>query len=543
MGIPLKNLLKVGGLRECKVVAGHSGIDNLVTNVTVMEVPDIVNWLKGNELLLTSLYPIKDDLEAQIQLIEKLYDVGTTALAIKPIRFIDAIPEEMIEKADQFGITLIEIPREISYLDILSPAMNAIFNEKVVLQEDLEQATKLLNEISIANSDFNQFINTLSFLTKSKVLLESHVPFIQVSNQEKCLLPMTAGQLKELEVLRRPVRMIRQNLAHYDESCIVAPIVIDGKLYGTITCWSYNFEFMEVDLAIQEKAASLLSLEFLRKKVRYDIEQQYKNDFLRDLLFNQEVNPQDLVERGKTYGLKEKESYLCIIMSEIEKSNIDLFSKYLSEIEAVIRGMESEVMVGTIRNSVLLFLPRKNRSDQELNKIIERIPKLIEQSVQVRIRLGIGSENKGVRGLRSSFHEAEKAITLGSKLWNQQLIIYFSHLGVYRLIALIENKHELKHFYNESIMKLVAYDEENELALIPTLEQYFTCNESIKETANQLFIHVNTLKYRLQKIKQITGLSLQNSEDKLILQMGLKIHQYNSVIVGRDEIINDLSSI
>lgn len=535
MGIPLKNLLKVGGLRECKVVAGHSGVEKLVTYVTIMEVPDIVKWLKGNELLLTSLYPIKDDLDAQVQLIEKLHAVGTTALAIKPVRFVNAIPKEMIEKADQYGITLIEIPQDISYLDILSPAMNAIFNEKVVLQEDLEQAERLLNEISIAKSDFNQFIETLSFLTKSNVYLESNVPYIHVSTQEQQLLPMSSSQIKELEVVQRPVRMTRQSCDYQEESCIVAPIMIDGELYGAITCWHYHLEFMEVDLAIQEKAASLLSFEFLRKKVKYDIEKQYKNDFLRDLLFNQEMNMQDLVERGKTFGFIENEFYLCIIINEIQKSDDEIFTKRFSQLETEIRRVESDIIAGTIRNSLLLLVPRKNRVNQEMKKMINRFLLQVEQVVRVQVRLGIGSEYSGVRGVRRSFREAEKAITLGSKLWNTQSITYFGDLGVYRIIALIENNNELKHYYNETMEKLIVYDEGNELALIETLEKYFTCNESIKETAGQLFIHVNTLKYRLQKIKQITGLSLQNSEEKLMLQMGLKIHQYYSVLIEKDE--------
>lgn len=535
MGIPLKNLLKIGGLRECTVVAGHRGIDRLITNVTIMEVPDIVKWLKGNELLLTSLYPIKDDLNAQIELIEKLYEVGTTALAVKPIRFVNSIPLEMKKKADQYGITLLEIPETISYLDILSPAMNAIFNEKVVLQEDLEHATRLLNEISISNSDFNHFIETLSSLTKSKVCLESHVPFIQVSPQEDCLLPMTSGQLKELEVIQRPVRMLRKNCDQLDESCIVAPISIDGVLYGTITCWNYHFEFMEVDLAIQEKAASLLSLEFLRKKVRYEIEQQYKNNFLQDLLFNQVMNIQDLVERGKTYGFQESESYLCIIVVEKEKSDKDIFTKRMNQIEALTKGGAPQIIIGTIRNSLILLVPRKKRAAQELKKLIERFQTLIEQIVHERLRLGYGSAYTGVRGIRKSFSEAEKAITLGAKLWNVKSIIHFSNLGVYRLISLIEDSNELESYYEESMKKLVSYDKESELNLIETLELYFVCNESLKKTADQLFIHVNTLKYRLQKIKQITGLSLQNSEDKLMLQIGLKIHQYFSVIIDKDE--------
>lgn len=112
MGIPLKNILNIGGLRECKVIAGHKALNNIVTYVTVMEVPDIVKWLKGNELLLTSLYPIKDNVEAQIQLIEKLKEAGTAALAIKPSRFVEKIPEEMKKRLINMALQLLRFPKK-----------------------------------------------------------------------------------------------------------------------------------------------------------------------------------------------------------------------------------------------------------------------------------------------------------------------------------------------------------------------------------------------------------------------------------------------
>lgn len=535
MGIPLKRLLNVGGLRNCKVVAGQRGINKVVKNVTIMEVPDIIRWLKGNELLMTSLYPIKDDLNEQIQLIEKLHSVGATAIAIKPTRFVKCIPEEMKRQADKYAIAIIEIPEEITYLDILSPVMNAIFNNKVILQEDLEQATTVLTEISISKGCFNYFIQTLSYLTKSKVFLESLVPYITITNQEEYLLPMDSQQYKELEIVQRPLRMLRHNVNNEAESCIVAPIMIDGKLYGTITCWSYNMEFMEVDLAIQEKAATLLSVEFLKKKIEYEIELQYKNDFIRDLLFNQEISKTDLLERGEFYKFNDSEVYLCINISSKGILADDLFKRNINQLEGLIKIVDPNIIVGTIRNILLLMVPTRNLVVTDIKKRIQQLQFSIEQVIQVGIRMGVGTQYSGVRGIRDSYREAEKALSLGAKLWKDKTINYFTNLGVFRLISANENNIEFRNYYDEAMRDLIIYDQGSASDLINTLEFYFSCNESIKETANQLFIHVNTLKYRLKKIQEITKLDISKSDDKFMLYMGLKIHQYFSLIVGKDD--------
>lgn len=525
MGIPLKNILNIGGLRECKVIAGHKALNNIVTYVTVMEVPDIVKWLKGNELLLTSLYPIKDNVEAQIQLIEKLKEAGTAALAIKPNRFVEKIPEEMKKKADKYGITIIEIPEKISYLDILSPVMNAIFNKKIVLQEDLEQATMLLNEISLTRSGFNEFIKTLAFLTKSKIYLESLVPYIKVDDTTE-MMPLSEEQLSELLAIQRPLRMIRYLNKNQAESCIVTPIIIDGYLFGTITSWDYNIEFMEVDLAIQEKASRLLSLEFLRQKVKYEIEQQYKSEYLRDLLLNEDIDTRDLEERGRLYGLKETLPYFLIIIRDkntLNKNNI--FSERLTKVEALLKEIDADIIIGCLRKSLIIMVPYKN---QKINsKILDRIYLNSKKVIHQEVKLGVGSTYQGLSGLRKSYREAEKAVTIGPAIKKDQTIIYFEQLGVYRLISLIKEKKELNHFYEEAIGDLLKYDQESDLDLVYTIEQYFKCNESLKETADKLYIHVNTLKYRLQKIKSLTGLSLQKSEEKLMLHMGLKVFNYH----------------
>ena len=270
MSISLRNSMKLGKFSECEVVAGHQGMDRVIENITIMEVPGIVKWLKGRELILTSLFAIKDDIDAQNLLIQQLYYAGVSAIAIKPFESMGEIPEGIIESANKLGFPVIRIPDHIKYLDILSPVMHYIFNEKVVLQEDIEQATRVLQEISLNSQGFDVFIENVSSITKNIVTIESEFLFIKVPAPNKPISELSKDQKHELSILKRPIRYERS----YDNElapCIVAPIIVDGEYYGNITSWAVNNKHLTIDLEILEKASSLLSLEFLKEKVKYDI--------------------------------------------------------------------------------------------------------------------------------------------------------------------------------------------------------------------------------------------------------------------------------
>src|SRR5690625_3959937 len=103
MSISLREAMKSGKFNECKVVAGEEGMDRIIENITIMEVPDIVKWLKEKELIITSLFAIKDDTDAQNLLIHRLFYAGATALAVKPFETLEEIPKTIIENANKLG--------------------------------------------------------------------------------------------------------------------------------------------------------------------------------------------------------------------------------------------------------------------------------------------------------------------------------------------------------------------------------------------------------------------------------------------------------
>ena len=80
-------------LRKARVVAGESGLDNVIRSVNVMEVPDIVDWVHPGELLVSTLYPLRDDKAAVDTLIPQLAEKGLAGLAVTPESYIDELPE------------------------------------------------------------------------------------------------------------------------------------------------------------------------------------------------------------------------------------------------------------------------------------------------------------------------------------------------------------------------------------------------------------------------------------------------------------------
>ena len=95
--LDVKKALTIAPLTRSRVVAGHDGLDRLIKNITIMEVPDLLQWLKGNDFVITSLFCIKDNPQAQVKLVEDMARFDCAALAIKSDRYVKTLPAGMID--------------------------------------------------------------------------------------------------------------------------------------------------------------------------------------------------------------------------------------------------------------------------------------------------------------------------------------------------------------------------------------------------------------------------------------------------------------
>ncbi|MDK2881079.1 MAG: PucR family transcriptional regulator, purine catabolism regulatory protein [Clostridia bacterium] len=163
-GITVKealDLIVLNGIKVGRVIAGFGGLDNIITSVSVIEVPDATRWYRGNELQITAFYSIKDDVKAQVRVIERIAQCNCSALVLCHTGiFLKEVSQELIDAANYYKLPLILVPAELAYIDIITQVLEAIIDKqkKKKLNTDFPHQDK-----SYLNLDEEDFLKKFRF--------------------------------------------------------------------------------------------------------------------------------------------------------------------------------------------------------------------------------------------------------------------------------------------------------------------------------------------------------------------------------------------
>ncbi len=588
MGVTVRAAMKVGGLRHCRVVAGEGGLDRSIEYVTVMEVPDVVRWLKGKDFLLTSLYAIKDDAAAQEQLIGQLAAVGSAAIAIKTHRFLTEVPEGILRAAHELNFPVIEIDADVTYIDILTPLMSRILDEGSAERESLEPYLKWLTEVALEGQGVPAMLDAIDRIVENPVTLETDLP-LEAGRSSVFPIPLSVEQRAALRKAKHPLRMTRKRREGGDTPCLVAPLVLRREVRGYLTCWQVGRALREVDLNVLERALPLLALEVLKLQAEIDVAQKYQSDFLADILLGHPVPPRELAEKSRIFGWDFHLTYQIVVF------DVDDFARVTAEfagdelriqefkrsllrfVERAARTALVQTIVSARSDEIVLLWPLQDapsmgsdaqkhtvsgasaeaasedaRADAgagapaganaaagravaawpeeaEVSAFAERIKAAIRQEFPgMTLTAGVARPYPGVAGIATGYQEAVRAIALGRSARGRDSVIRFADLGVYRILSPRADEREWAAFYAETIGPLRRYDQERGARLMETLSAYFACDYNLTVTAETLYIHVNTLKYRLQRIEELTDCQIGSAEGRLKLHIGLKLDALSS---------------
>lgn len=161
-------------------------------------------------------------------------------------------------------------------------------------------------------------------------------------------------------------------------------------------------------------------------------------------------------------------------------------------------------------------------------KAVDAGRRLAEESGVTGIAVGISDRHVGWRGIAEGFRQAYFALRLGATAAVPQAVVdsgAAGDLGIYRLLYPLWQSDELESFSHEVLGGLLAYDEKRGGGLVQTLEAYLDLGGGMQEIADRLFIHRNSLIYRLRRIEELTGRMLADPHDRLLLHLALKVRQ------------------
>lgn len=271
--------------------------------------------------------------------------------------------------------------------------------------------------------------------------------------------------------------------------------------------------------------------------VMKEMEEKSLDNILENIFFSELDLEENLIDRASYYGYDLKGNcYVCIIdidhFSDFlkthkissEKAIIDIKVNFKRIIQEVLTRNNKKPLMMLRSDSVILLFKEYGNDYMDLEYIITKIREAIGKKLKgITISVGVGNIYSGLINMRKSLKEAEQALRI-AKLSNSENSTYFyKNLGIYSLLLNIKEQSVLEKFYYDTLGKLVEYDKINSTELINTLEMYLKENGNITITSEKLYIHRNTLKYRICKIEEILYCDLRSLKDRMNLEIAFMI--------------------
>ncbi len=274
---------------------------------------------------------------------------------------------------------------------------------------------------------------------------------------------------------------------------------------------------------------SMITKELLEQIVNKQREIFVASDFLQELLTQPIVNPTDVMERGKKLGIDFTKPQSIISVHFAAINNLKIMEQLQEAIQSTLKNKKIPFLMRAKSDSIIVLFEAGIKEN-----IVEIASELLNSmelsSVGTPISIGIGKTVTNLHMLAESARQAEQAANLSQILFKPQSIAHYDDFSLYQLLLEMKNSGvNLEEFYHQYLGSLL---DTRGVDLITTLEAYLYFNQNIKNTAENLYIHRHTLKYRLGQIEKKTGANLSSFEDctKLYLAiLAYKLVNYKMV--------------
>ncbi|WP_252504207.1 PucR family transcriptional regulator [Sporosarcina sp. Marseille-Q4943] len=543
MELTIKDLLAIESMKDAEVLGGHNYINNVIEGVTIMEGPDIANWIRGGEVILTSLYSIRNFTDKeQKDFIAQLAEKRVSALVIK--KHSEEISDQLLETAERNRMPIIQLPQEVPFVDVMYPIMGELFNKQVTKLQYYKEIHDRFTALSLADKGLEKIIHTLEELIGNPVAL--------FDRNFSCIVS-TYPELEKFEMVEKVhfyERTAGIKFPHYRQIVkypelnnikghqIVVPIetLNHNKMYLLIG--EINKSLGELDLIAVENAAISLSLELVKQFAVAEVENKYKNDLIEELISGKIQSINAIYEKANLIGWDLDGSFAAVLFkinrfTDVvleQKSDLSDRSHFLAH-EAIHHYLPNGIISNRSNLFIVLWKVEEASKDDvswmdEITKTSEAIQALVKGQIKdIAVQVGIGGVVNDISEIPTSYREAQDALDLGATLNGLDSITAFSELGIFRLLRHIKDSTALVQFIPQSLNELLDYQQANQADLLKTLQTFLDCNQNIAQAAKLLFVHYKTVVYRLDRIKEITGMDFNDSEEMLSVRVGLKIYE------------------
>ena len=308
---------------------------------------------------------------------------------------------------------------------------------------------------------------------------------------------------------------------------VCSTLKVGNQIVGYLHIFEYNDSFSEEDRQIIQLLSNLLSYELYRHpEVKRPTHEQQAVQFFRDILDNVAGGPEEIMARQLELNIRLGQ--FLYVMSVFPKTTE--FSAHINfhELSQSITWMFPGCFSFLFKDGICVILNAKEEI-LDMDTYLSPLLPLLEQH---KLMVGVSNPFSVIHQLRAYGFQARKAIHLGSVIHREKHIYKFSDYLITYVSELALKNDPVETFCPPELIRLILRDQETDAQLLETLKTYLRCGRSKTITAREMFLHVNTVKYRISQIQTITGLDISNDETAFHLMLAFKMLEYKDSFQG-----------
>ncbi len=540
--LTIRQLRELPLLAETTLVAGESGLDRELLWAAVVDIPDANEWVRAGELLLTTFYGLRDDVEGQVRLVRQLIEKGVSGMVLATGAYVTSTPEAVRCVADEAGFPILEAPWEIAFEDIVRAVSEHSLNDQYLLYKQSLAIHRALTRIVLEGGSLQDVAHELCALMRRPVeiddlsfavLAEATGPGATIDESRSTAIRDGRSSPRLLDYLRRSgvlsaarttleVQRIDVTPATRELGMTMArilmPIVVARRVYGYVWIIAGERDLEPIDFHAIEHAATVAALILFRTQTTHQAEERMEQHVLGRMLAEDLRPDSALREQLARFHLRFEASHGVIV---IDPGGADLRTVELAARNAS-RHDNLPCVVGE-RSGRAVALLECSRNEQ-----VEHFCEFLLESLtgfDATVRIGVSPLQEAPGELYHEYERALEALALLPALGDGQRVARFEDLGLLHWLHALPPQMLAENAFSGRLARLAEHDRTHDGQLTQTLEAFLECEGNGVRAAERLYIHRHTLKYRLRRIEEICDVDLSESLVKLNLRAALLLRR------------------
>ncbi|MCE4984142.1 PucR family transcriptional regulator ligand-binding domain-containing protein [Staphylococcus arlettae] len=531
----LEEILTVPQFEGLKLINHKGDLSSEVTTLDITENDDIKNFTSAHTFILTTGVLFQESQEGLKQLIKDLHDIRTAGLGIKISRFLHQIDQDVIDYANSLEFPLIEIPENWNLGDIthhisayVSDSETGKLNYALNIQQELnqlimkgfsvstmiERMSKLLAVPIILFDPFKKPEAQSHHYQQNKALADEHIAYFQNHHQE------AERYEKDKQTFESENHVIFKVLSY-----TYFPYYL---MVSEVNKLSYPFSLLTI-----EQVVSVLGFAIYKNIKIDEAAQNDINRFFESLVNNQ--GDQTLSIKKHSELLKQyyiyRSDYYQIIIGNLDAQDTLQNSHYLNErhqltyywLKNEFALLDPAISVYKLLSSNRFAILLQNKNDHYMDDL-QHIQQKYNTYFDGTLSFGIGNEVIEFTQLASSFFEANEAYESSVQEGQKSFITFYQSKNINELLQMIPQE-KLLPFTKHILGKLYQPKTKKDSELKQTLKVYMDNQCDITKTAEKIYIHRNTVKYRINKCSNIIGSEIEDPMNSLNIRIALYVSE------------------